>query len=219
MSDNTVASDLSDKLFGAPDTVGADAKSHLLRAALRLLASGEPISPIELASAADVSAVELARAVAGQDVEYDDRGRIVGWGLTSKPTPHKFTIDGKQLYTWCAPDTLIFPAVIGGTARIESPCRTTGRIIRLTVDPDAGITALEPSTAVVSIVDPDQVDPTAVRATLCNPQHFFVTADAARHWQSEHPGMRVLPVAEAYTSIMRPLAKIMMRGSGAAGCC
>nr|VTP02547.1 Alkylmercury lyase [Mycobacterium riyadhense] len=210
MTDNTVAADLSDKLFGAPETAGTGDKSRLLRAALRLLATGEPITPAQLAAAAGVSETDLEEATAGRDIEYDDHGRIIGWGLTNNPTPNKFTVDGKQLYTWCAPDTLIFPAVIGRSVIVESPCPATGTTIRLCVDPDTGVTDLEPSTAVVSIVDPNNVDPQSVRDTLCNPQHFFATADAARDWQSRYPGMRVLPVAEAYTLIMRPLADAMV---------
>jgi alkylmercury lyase len=103
--------------------------------------------------------------------------------------------------------------------RMQSPCPTTGTIIRLTVDPDAGITALEPSAAVVSIVDPSQVDPEAVRATVCNPQHFFASAHAARDWQSHYPGMKVLPVGEAYTLIMRPLADAMLCDVSPRECC
>ncbi|MDI3313371.1 MAG: organomercurial lyase MerB [Mycobacterium sp.] len=214
MAENTVAAELIDKLFGTPGAVGAANAWQLMRVALRLLAVGEPITGAQLAAAAGVSETDLERAIAGRDIEYDEQHRIVGWGLTRNPTPHKFSVDGKQLYTWCAPDTLIFPAVIGRTAHIESPCPTTGTIIRLTVDPDAGISGLQPSAAVVSIVAASQVDLRAVRATLCRPQHFFVTPDAARDWQSRYPGMTVLPVAEAYTAIIRPLADAMLAGIG-----
>jgi alkylmercury lyase len=57
-----------------------------------------------------------------------------------------------------------------------------------------------------------------VRATLCDPQHFFATAGAARDWQSRYPGMIVLPVAQA-TLIMRPLADAMLRGDAPNPCC
>jgi alkylmercury lyase len=214
VTDDTNAAKLSEKLFGNPDAVGAHVNPQPMWAALRLLAEGQPVSAAQLAAAAGVSEADLEHAPAGRDIEYDDRGRIVGWGLTDNPTPHKFTVNGTQLYTWCAPDTLIFPAVIGRTARVESPCPATGTIIRLTVDPEAGITALEPSTAVVSIVDPEQIDPNAVRSTVCNPQHFFADAEAARDWQSRYPGMTVLPITEAYTLIMRILADTMFGKDG-----
>lgn len=219
MIDDTLSADLIDKLFGTPKNAGTGDKARVLRVALRLLAAREPITLTQLAEASGVAETALQQATASSDIEYDDQGRIVGWGLTSTPTPHKFTVDGKQLYTWCAPDTLIFPTVIGRRALVESRCPTTGTTIQLTVDPGTGVRDVQPATAVVSIVDPNEVDTSAVRATLCDPQHFFATADAARDWQSRYPGLTVLPVAEAYTLIMRPLADAMLRGDGPDPCC
>jgi alkylmercury lyase len=99
------------------------------------------------------------------------------------------------LWTWCALDTLIFPAVLGSTARIESPCHATGTPIRLTVGP-AGVTDVDPPTAVVSIVTPG--DMASVRASFCNQVHFFASPDAAEHWLGEHPEASVVPVADAH---------------------
>lgn len=109
-----------------------------------MLANGEPVASSRLAEAAGIAKPDLSRAIAGQDIEYDDQGRIIGWGLTTTYTPHKFTVNGKRFYSWCASDTLVFPALIGQTAHVESPCLATGTVIPLTVDPDAGVTALEP---------------------------------------------------------------------------
>ncbi|MCQ4438245.1 organomercurial lyase, partial [Clostridioides difficile] len=44
--------------------------------------------------------------------EWDDYGNVVGYGLTLRETPHTFEVDGRRLYTWCAFDTLFFPALI-----------------------------------------------------------------------------------------------------------
>jgi hypothetical protein len=52
------------------------------------------------------------------DTEYDETGRIIGYGITLDPTPHRFEVDGRRLYTWCALDTLIFPAVLCRAARV-----------------------------------------------------------------------------------------------------
>lgn len=80
--------------------------------------------------------------------------------------------------------------------------------MRLTVDPAAGVTALDPATAVVSIVTPEQVG--SVRTEFCNPGRFFATADAACEWQARHPGMNVLSVADAYQA-SRPLSAMLGR--------
>ena len=107
--------------------------SDLIRAAVRLLAMGAPVSTAQLADAAGVEVAELTSAPAAKDIEYDDEGRIVGWGLTLIPTPHAFLVDGHQLYTWCAADTLLFPAIIGSRARVESRCPATNVVICLTM--------------------------------------------------------------------------------------
>ncbi|MBO0877074.1 MAG: organomercurial lyase MerB [Pseudonocardia sp.] len=188
------------------NTASDPAGTRLLRTALRLLAHGEPISVTELAAAAGVPDPDLTNAPAGRDIEYDQHGRIVGWGLTLNPTPHRFTIGGRRLYTYCAPDTLIFPVVIGEVAHIESDCPNTGTTIRLTLDPTEGVTGLDPAGAVVTIVDPTHIDRQRVRATLCDPQRFFATGRDAHDWQAHNPGMTVLPVADAYTQIALPIA-------------
>ena len=185
------------------DLLGPDHQTgrRLMRTAVRLLARGTPLTLAELATAAGVDVADLNNAPAGQDIEYDDEHRIVGWGLTLVPTPHTFIVEGHHLYTWCAADTLLFPAIIGSRAQIESRCPTTDTVIRLTVDPQDGVADLTPATAVISIPDPQELDDARVRASCCNPGRFFANADAAADWLAHHPGGTVLPVADAYPQL------------------
>lgn len=212
MADLALRASLPDRLVVSVTQPGsARATPRLFRELLRLLADGGPVTIGQLAAAAARPFDDVQRAVAGwNDTEYDQQRRITGWGLTLRPTPHRFGVSGKQLYTWCALDTLFFPAVIGRPARVESPCAGTGVLIRFTVDPTAGVSALEPATAVVSIVTPEKMS--SVRAGFCNPGRFFTTADAARGWQAKHPGMEVLSVIDAYRA-SRPLAEVLFDNS------
>ena len=212
MRSSPASADLSDRLVASVgQATSARATPELYRALLRLLSDGEPVTIAELAAAAGRASDVVQRAVAGwNDTEYDNQGRIIGWGLTLRPTPHRFEIDGKQLYTWCALDTLFFPAVIGRPARIESPCAATGIPIRLKIDPTAGVGAVDPPTAVVSIVTPEQMS--SVRAAFCNPGRFFATPDAARDWQRRHPGMEVLSVVDAHRA-SRSLSAMLLDDS------
>ncbi|GAA3573916.1 organomercurial lyase MerB [Amycolatopsis ultiminotia] len=183
---------------------------------LRLLARGEPVTIAEVAAATGRPGEDVAQAVDRLgDTEYDDLGRIVGYGITLRPTPHRFTVDGTPLYTWCALDTLIFPAILDRSAQVESPCHTTGDPIRLTVEPDR-VTDVEPETAVVSIVTPN--DLASVRASFCNHVHFFTDTAAAQPWLSEHPGGSVLPVADAY-QLGRELDAAQDDTAEPGGCC
>lgn len=197
MTADRFAASIADTLFGPDQQTGR----HLMRTAMQLLARGNPVPVTELAAAAGIDVADVRNAPAGQDIEYDDQDRIVGWGLTLNPTPHAFVVDGNQLYTWCAADTLMFPAILGSRAQVESRCPTTDTVIRLTIDPRAGVTAMSPGTAVISIPDSQEMDITRVRATCCNPGRFFATAEAAEGWLAQHPDGAVLPVADAYPQL------------------
>ena len=164
---------------------------------LRLLAEGEPVTVAELATASGRSEDTVRQGLAAvPDTEYDDEGRIIGLALTMRPTPHRFTLAGEQLYTWCALDTLIFPTLLERAASVESVSPTSGEPIRVTIDPVAGVTSVEPATAVVSLVNPDQI--TSIRSSFCNQVHYFTSDEDAAGWLAEHPRAEVVPVAVAY---------------------
>jgi alkylmercury lyase len=202
MSTDRFADPIADDLLGPDQRTGR----NLMRTAVRLLAHGKPVTVAELATAASVDVADVSNAPAGHDVEYDAQHRIVGWGLTLIPTPHTYNVDGRQLYTWCAADTLLFPAIIGSPARVESRCPTTDTVIRLIVDPRAGISDLSPGTAVITIPSSHEMDISRVRATACNPGRYFATAQAAQDWLAQHPDGTVIPVADAYQRL-RPIAE------------
>ena len=159
---------------------GGSSMQWLFRPTLQMLIEGEPVTIEDIATATGKPVEEVGKVVQSlPSVELDEQGRVVGYGLTMVPTPHHFKVDGKQLYAWCALDTLMFPGLIGRSAHIESPCHSTGKPVRLTVEPER-IVKVEPSSAVVSIVTPD--DMSAVRSAFCNEVHFFSSSSAAQDW-------------------------------------
>ena len=164
---------------------------------LRLLASGAPVEVADLAAATGRPAEEVRQALAAvPDTEYDEDGRIVGLGLTLRPTRHHFAVDGRQLYTWCALDTLIFPALLDKAVTIESLSPTTRTPVRVHAGPD-GVTKVEPPTAVVSLVN-HPADMSSVRSAFCNQVHYFASAEDARPWLERHPDAEVTAVKDAY---------------------
>lgn len=144
---SSLSEGLNDCLL-SPNESGFD--PALLVPLLRLLAKGEPVPVTELARAAGRSEQATRAALAATpETEYDEEDRIVGHGLTLRPTRHRFTVNGEELYTWCALDTLMFPVVIDSAAVIESISPTGGGTVRVTATP-AGVTVAEPATAVVT---------------------------------------------------------------------
>jgi alkylmercury lyase len=65
-----------------------------------LLARGAPVSVDDLVAATGRSLAEV-QGVLGDlaDLETDDQGTIVGYGLTLVPTAHRFEVAGRLLYT------------------------------------------------------------------------------------------------------------------------
>src|SRR5712692_7190149 len=98
----------------------------LSRELILLLADGQPVSLERVANVLGL-AREEALAILRQrpSIEWDETGNIVGAGLTLRPTPHRFHLNSRTLYTWCALDSLMFPGLIRQTVQVESPCART----------------------------------------------------------------------------------------------
>lgn len=172
---------------------------ELLPVIVRLISRGEAVSPAEIARAAgrDAGWVEaLLRAQPGTD--WDANGALAGFGLTLVETPYRLRIAGRVLYTWCATDTLFFPAILGTTATAESVCPSTGATIRVAMDPDSVISVDPPEAVVSQTHSSGRV--ADIRASVCDHGHFFASADAARPWLAEHPEGRVVAIGEAFAA-------------------
>src|SRR5207245_2836301 len=149
--------------------------------------------------------------------------RSLPWNSTTPATslapacrcgpPRLFEIGGRRLYTWCALDTLILPAMLGRAARVTSPCAATGASVRLLVSAE-GIDELEPASAVLSLHLFEGRD---VRNAFCRDVNFFVSQNSTAGWLHTHPGAWVLPVAQAH-SLARDLARQLADGGGPTCC-
>lgn len=166
---------------------------------LPLLAEGRPVSPERVAAAVGRSRDEVVEAIHGlPDVEFDDAGRVIGAGLTLVPTRHRFRLDDRTLYTWCAWDALVYPPILGRTVEVESTCPATGQTIRLTVATD-GVSSVEPTGAVMTFPDPDPERVChAVRETFCERSNFYRSVEAAQRWKDGENEADVVSVKEGF---------------------
>jgi len=174
--------------FGLPD---------LLLHLTRLLAAGQSVSVEDAAAAGGWTVDQLRTELARHPgVDWDDDGRIAGFGLTLRPTPHRFTFDNRTVYAFCASDTFEFPVILGRPGVVESVCAATGQPIRIELTPDQVLT-VDPPEAVVSKVRPEHaVDD--VRAKICNLGSFFSSPGAAGDWLASHPEGAVASVREDF---------------------
>jgi alkylmercury lyase len=194
--------------------------ADLFAVLLRELSKGSPVSPAALALALDWPVGRVTAALEqAVSTEWDDDGNVVGYGLTLRETPHTFEVGGQRLYTWCAFDTLFFPALIDRAAHVVSRCATTGVPVSLTVTPTV-IQDVAPTGAAVSLILPQ--DTPDLRAAFCCHVHFFASAAVGNDWASTHAGVDIVNVQDAFAvgreRAERLLRATCLRNAGSADC-
>ena len=141
---------------------------------VRAIAAGGSVTPDALARQLGLDSERAREIVAGltrRGLEVDDSGNIVGCALTSTRTPHAVRLGGpggpgepgepgeldelgaRELFAWCALDTLFIPGLLGEPADIESSCPASGEAIQLRISPD-GACEYTPRGAVLSVFLP-----------------------------------------------------------------
>src|SRR5260370_35519019 len=77
--------------------------------------------------------LEEARAVLQAHPELDDdaQGNLVGSGLTLVPNAHRFRVEQRTLFAWCAFDTLPYPVELRVSAQCTSRRPCTGYNMQL----------------------------------------------------------------------------------------
>jgi alkylmercury lyase len=167
---------------------------------VRLLALGGPVSAATLADRVGRTEIEIVEELKRwPGVFRDDAGRIIGYaGLTvAEMGAHRLHIDGRELSTWCAYDTLFLPELLGRTVRVSSRCPVTGDQISLTVGP-RGASDLTPPEALVSFLVPDRPFGDDLIRSFCHFVHFFASPQAAATWTAAHDGTFAIPVDDAF---------------------
>jgi alkylmercury lyase len=171
----------------------------------RELAKGRAVDADQLARSLAVSAGEI-RALLQQDaikafIHPDADGRILGFGgLAAAPMHHRFEVQGRTLWTWCAWDSLFIPEILGRPARVTSPDPETREIVRLIVTPDR-LESVAPAGAVVSFVqlEAEMFRTTAanVMQNFCHFVFFFASRSSGESWVAKNPGTFLYSVEDA----------------------
>ncbi len=139
-----------------------------------------------------------ALAFATQKGELNSEGNLVGLlGLSITPTNHKLVINHQDFYTWCAADTLIFPALLNVSAFIKSTDPINGEAIEIAIETDE-ITHISPAETYISWVA--QVDENDIRCSMCNRVHFFSSEKTARQWHTTNQDARIFSVEKYYST-------------------
>lgn len=189
---------LADRIVGAIPRFEATGQQVAV-ALYRLLSEGQPVPLKHLADAVAMPESDVEVSILKWPLFRDERGAIIGFGgltVTEMP-PHRFTVDGRKLYTWCAWDSLFIPGILGKVATVESVCPVTKTPISLEVGPER-VRQISPPTVVVSFLTPDRTFDRNVIVNFCHFVHFFRDVKAAEGWLSRHAGTFLLSLDEAF---------------------
>lgn len=187
--------------YGAIPQEALDLDLRVTFKTMQALAEGKPVSPEQLAEIWEMSHDQvdgiLKRATANGQAQVDNQGYLVGGVLSLVPTSHRISINGKELFAWCAYDAIYTPGVVGKTAEIVSMDPVTGDKIRMSITP-SGVMNLQPEGAVVSVVSAKtdmRAGPTSPR---CSQQLFFGSRDSAEKWLQDRTGVLILTIEEVF---------------------
>ena len=165
---------------------------------------GKPVTRAALATSLETSQHDLSHRLAHlPDVEVDQQGNILGWGLTLVPTPYQVQMGDQSLFTWCAFDTIQFPPTLQAEVHVQSTCAATGQPISFVVTAEGNIRDLTPAEAHMSLIVPAQgcgsSGGDSVRTAFCEQSLFFHSEQAASTFLAAHPEAELLSLEEAAT--------------------
>jgi alkylmercury lyase len=168
-----------------------------MAALLPLLARSGEVAREDAAMALGCSERDLDELLASLSfrVERDARGRIIGAGLTSIPTQHRFRVYGYDRYVWCALDTLLFPAMLGTNAEVESTCAVSGDPIRF-VAAAGRVQGVSPAAPQVILVPPSACC-ADLRTEFCDEVVFAKDPDHAARYVATRSQAWALPLEQA----------------------
>jgi alkylmercury lyase len=96
-------------------------EARIVLATYRLLSLGDPVQPSQIAEQTGIDFSVVEERLGSWPGVFKQDGAVVSfWGLALPKMTHRFEMDGKALYTWCAYDALFLPELIGKTARVTS---------------------------------------------------------------------------------------------------
>jgi alkylmercury lyase len=173
--------------------------------ALRLLAEGEPVSAEMVASKLGIP-THIAQAVFEESRgkgQWDEEGRLIGSALSLVPTAHHFKIKDRELYTWCAHDTILLPGLLRMVAEVESPDPRNGDQINLVIGPQ-GPDTYTPESAVLTVLQSTSpaIGP---ESAVCTNSHYFSSRASAEEWSKDRPGVTIMQIEDAFAQVKQNL--------------
>lgn len=128
--------------------------------------------------------------------EVDEKGNIVAFsGLSIVPTDHRFEINGKTLYTWCAVDAILFAEWLDIDAKVTSTDPIDGTSIELQIN-GGRLIASRPYPIYISWLEPKNTY--NIRGSFCKHVSFFASETTTKQWLDSNLYGKILTLDDFY---------------------
>lgn len=174
---------------------------RMLRAVVRLLSGGSPVTVPQIAAAAGIPIAVVHRVLHDlPDATWTPDGRLVGLVITSTATPYRLSIASGELYAASAIDAVLVASLLEQEARLSAACHVTGTPIQVELFPDGHVRAKPDTVLATVLAHPVRIEKLYV--SVCPHHVLFRNARVAFHWLENHPNYRILTIREAYCYAM-----------------
>jgi alkylmercury lyase len=130
--------------------------------------------------------------------EFNENNQITAFsGLSLTPTHHKFIVQNKTLYTWCALDAILFTEWLDVSSKIVSHDPIDNSLIELFIEGDHLISS-NPFPIFISWVE--KINSCNIKGSFCNHVSFFSGEQTAAKWLSNNPSGKILTLEDLFES-------------------
>ena len=130
--------------------------------------------------------------------ELNKNNKITAFsGLSLTPTNHRFIVENKILYTWCALDAILFTEWLDVSSQIISRDPIDNSLIELNIDCDHLVSS-NPYPIFLSLVE--KMDSCNIRGSFCNHVSFFASEQTAKQWLDSNANGKILTLEDLFES-------------------
>lgn len=128
--------------------------------------------------------------------ELNKNGEITAFlGLSLTPTNHRFIVQGKTLYTWCALDAILFTEWQDVSSQIIFQDPIDNSLIELNIECNY-LMSSNPYPIFLSWVE--KMDTCNIKGSFCNHVSFFSSEQTAKKWLDNNPSGKILTLEDLF---------------------
>tara|TARA_R110002049_G_scaffold303028_1_gene496992 strand:+ start:2651 stop:3250 length:600 start_codon:yes stop_codon:yes gene_type:complete len=157
-------------------------------------------NPIPIANYYDLVGLNREKADALLEMlgECNENNQITAFsGLSLTPTPYKFIVQNKTLYTWCALDAILFTEWLDVSSQIISHDPIDNAAIELNIEGDH-LMSTDPYPLYISLVD--TMDNCNIKGSFCNHVSFWASEQTANQWLKDNPTGKIVTIDDFFES-------------------